>query len=149
MTEQSFDTLAQLNAMYERTQYEPVSQVSHMRSYTYLLRISENARGFRRGPSPLASRRTKPFVLKTKIKSLSRVVLASCCAEDCCICMDKHIKIHTITTSCGHEFGKKCYLNWLTAANSNQCCPVCRNQSPSLVSYRVHATKKFSTFMKG
>ena len=138
-----------LNAMYERVQDEPIAQVSLRR---YLLRVS--ARGFRHGPSPLATRRpkpdAKPVVLKTKLKSLSRFELVSCCLDSCSICMDKHNKIDTVTTSCGHEFGKKCYASWLNAPHGNQCCPVCRNPSPSLVAYRARATRKVptSTFEK-
>lgn len=142
MSEQpAFDTLAHMNAMYERVQYDPISQVSLQRARTYLLRVS--ARGFRHGPSPLATRRPKsPVTLKTKLKSLSRVELSACCLDSCSICMEKHSKIDTVTTGCGHEFGKNCYASWLNAPHGNQCCPVCRKQSPTLVSYRVRATKK-------
>ena len=127
-----------LNAMHEQVQN--VDPISLRRARAYLLSVS--ARGFRHGPSPLATRRPKPALLKTKIKSLSRIELSSCCMDSCSICMEKHCKIDTVTTSCGHEFGKKCYTSWLHAPSGNQCCPVCRKQSPSLVSYCVRATRK-------
>ena len=150
MSEQTFDYL---NSMYEYERSQNIESISLRRARAYLLHVSQNARGFRHGPSPLAARRPKPVdksftnPIKTKVKSLSRIQLSACCAEDCSICMESHNKIDTVTTSCGHEFGKKCYTNWLRAPHGNQCCPVCRKQSPGLVSYRVRATRKVSSLI--
>jgi len=74
-------------------------------------------------------------VLSIKRKVLARAAFAANCGENCAICMDTHQKGESLTTSCGHDFGKECYQNWFNSANSSQSCPTCRAVNPQVTIY--------------
>ena len=53
----------------------------------------------------------------------------------CSICLDNHAKLSTVTTNCGHEFGKVCmcsHLDHQLSNNRNPTCPMCRTEVRTL-----------------
>jgi hypothetical protein len=70
-----------------------------------------------------------------KRKILSRAAFAANCAEVCAICLDNHQKGDSLTTCCGHDFGKECYRKWIYSPASNQKCPTCRTVNPKITVY--------------
>lgn len=92
------------------------------------------------GPPPVAqlipaAPRPPRLYLSVKRKVLARAAFDANCAEVCAICMETHQKGDSLTTSCGHEFGKECYQNWFNTANGNKRCPTCRVLNPQLTIY--------------
>ena len=58
--------------------------------------------------------------------------------EMCGICMEHHAYRFTITTSCGHHFGKKCFSNWIDTCFENEkdiSCALCRDTNFTLTRY--------------
>jgi hypothetical protein len=92
-----------------------------------------------RGRSPLATL-PKKEKLKNNVKVLSKQERELVC-DDCAICLDVHNKIDTVTTECGHSFGKDCFKQWMKS-NGNKTCPSCRNKCKCLTSYKVRAPRK-------
>ena len=82
-----------------------------------------------------AAPRQPTELIPDKRKILSRAAFAANCAEVCAICLDNHQKGETITTCCGHDFGKECYRNWIFSPASNQKCPTCRTVNPKITVY--------------
>lgn len=74
-------------------------------------------------------------VLSIKRQVIARAAFAKNCGENCAICMEIHQKGDSLTTSCGHDFGKECYQNWFNSANSSQSCPTCRAVNPQVTIY--------------
>jgi hypothetical protein len=52
----------------------------------------------------------------------------------CSICLDNHTKLDTVTTNCGHEFGKACMCSHLDYHLVSRCptCPMCRTEVTTL-----------------
>lgn len=52
----------------------------------------------------------------------------------CSICLDDHTKLDTVTTNCGHEFGKACMCAHLDYQLVTRCptCPMCRTEVTTL-----------------
>lgn len=52
----------------------------------------------------------------------------------CAICLDNHTKLATVTTNCGHEFGKACMCAHLDHQFSTRSptCPMCRTEVKTL-----------------
>jgi hypothetical protein len=64
-----------------------------------------------------------------KQKVLSKKEAQSNMDDQCSICLEKHQKINTVLTSCGHQFGLICFNQWKNASmNQNQItkCPLCK-----------------------
>jgi hypothetical protein len=58
--------------------------------------------------------------------------------EICGICMEHHAYRFTITTSCGHHFGKKCFSKWIDTCFENYkdiSCALCRDTNFALTRY--------------
>lgn len=70
-----------------------------------------------------------------KHKVLPRASFEANCAEVCAICLETHKKGESLTTCCGHEFGKECYRSWIFSPTSNQKCPTCRTVNPKYTTY--------------
>jgi hypothetical protein len=77
----------------------------------------------------------------SEIKTLPKNVLSVPCEDICCICMNTHTKYDTIMTDCGHEFGMKCYVNWINS-NNNQNCPNCRKYLPKCTIYNPPGSRR-------
>lgn len=93
-----------------------------------------------RPPPPVAqlrpaAPRPPAELIPDKRKILSRAAFAANCAEVCAICLETHQKGETITTCCGHEFGKECYRSWIFSPAGNQKCPTCRTLNPKITVY--------------
>ena len=86
-------------------------------------------------PSPPPAQLRPRATLTVKRKVISVANLTANCADSCAICMDIHKKGDSLTTCCGHEFGKECYQNWFNSPTSNQKCPTCRATNPSVTVY--------------
>jgi hypothetical protein len=52
----------------------------------------------------------------------------------CSICLDDHTKLDTVTTNCGHKFGKICMCAHLDYQLVTHCptCPMCRTEVTTL-----------------
>lgn len=53
----------------------------------------------------------------------------------CSICLDNHTRLETVTTNCGHDFGKGCmcsHLDHQHSNNGNPTCPLCRTEVRTL-----------------
>jgi len=70
-----------------------------------------------------------------KHKILPRTAFEANCAEVCAICLETHKKGDSLTTCCGHEFGKECYRSWIFSTASNLKCPTCRTVNPKYTTY--------------
>ena len=70
-----------------------------------------------------------------KHKILPRAAFEANCAEVCAICLETHKKGDSLTTCCGHEFGKECYRSWIFSPASNHKCPTCRTVNPKYTTY--------------
>ncbi|NDI17402.1 MAG: RING-H2 finger protein [Verrucomicrobia bacterium] len=70
-----------------------------------------------------------------KHKVLPRAAFEANCAEVCAICLETHKKGDSLTTCCGHEFGKECYRSWIFSPASNHKCPTCRTVNPQYTTY--------------
>ena len=84
---------------------------------------------------PAAELRPPAELIPDKRKILSRAAFAANCAEVCAICLETHQKGETITTCCGHDFGKECYRSWIFSPAGNQKCPTCRTLNPKITVY--------------
>ena len=74
-----------------------------------------------------------------KEKMLAKAELNAPMAEECGICLEKHIMKDSVTTSCGHHFGKDCFQRWDTTCRMNALgvrCPTCRANNPKTHGYR-------------
>ena len=74
-----------------------------------------------------------------KEKMLAKAELNAPMAEECGICLEKHIMKDSVTTSCGHHFGKDCFQRWYTTCRMNALgvrCPTCRTNNPKTNGYR-------------
>ena len=79
--------------------------------------------------------RSKPI----KENVLAKEELNAPMAEECVICLDKHIMKDSVTTSCGHHFGKDCFQRWNATCSANAHvvfhCPNCRTKNPKINGY--------------
>ena len=73
---------------------------------------------------------------KVFVKTLTEVEIETIC-EDCAICFNKPTKLDSITTECGHEFCKGCYIDYIATTNRNKSCPLCRKNNPKITTYRT------------
>ena len=74
-----------------------------------------------------------------KEKMLAKAELNAPMAEECGICLEKHIMKDSVTTSCDHHFGKDCFQQWYTTCRMNALgvrCPTCRTNNPKTNGYR-------------
>ena len=74
-----------------------------------------------------------------KEKTLAKAKINALMAEECGICLEKHIMKDSVTTSCGHHFGKDCFQRWSTTClMSYRCarCPTCRTNNPQINGFR-------------
>ena len=74
-----------------------------------------------------------------KEKMLAKAELNAPMAEECVICLEKHIMKDSITTSCDHHFGKDCFQQWDTTCRMNALgvrCPTCRTNNPQINGFR-------------
>ena len=82
-----------------------------------------------------------------KEKMLAKAELNAPMAEECGICLEKHIMKDSVTTSCGHHFGKDCFQRWGkdrfqrwdTTCRMNDIVvryPTCRTNNPKTHGYR-------------
>lgn len=78
---------------------------------------------------------------RIKIKTVSKEINDQPCQDACPICMDIHTKSECIKTECEHEFGKRCFQSWMTAANSNKKCPSCRMECSVVTMYKSKKEK--------
>lgn len=76
-----------------------------------------------------------PSLTPDKHKILPRAAFEADCAEVCAICLETHKKGESLTTCCGHEFGKDCYRSWIFSTASNHKCPTCRTVNPKYTTY--------------
>ena len=73
-----------------------------------------------------------------KTKSLSKKQLLENCI--CYVCLENHSLLESVTTCCGHSFGKECFLTEMEKGNK---CPLCSFQNPTYIEYRQRIyTKK-------
>lgn len=78
---------------------------------------------------------------RIKIKTVSKEINDQPCQDACPICMDIHTKSECIKTECEHEFGKRCFQSWMTAATSNKKCPSCRMECSVVTMYKSKKEK--------
>jgi len=105
--------------------------VPQARPYTGGLRLPE--------PNRAPPNRRNPL---EKFKTISKAALEAPCLEACVICMETHKKIDSVTTECGHEYGKACFNGWMNSVNSNKNCPTCRKDCPRVTLYKARASRK-------
>ena len=60
----------------------------------------------------------------------------------CAICLEDHTNGESVTTECGHSYGKQCWETWMRNQNSNKCCPTCRKSTPKTTCYTLRADRK-------
>jgi len=82
-----------------------------------------------------AAPRTPSELTPDKHKILPRAAFEANCAQVCPICLETHKKGESLTTCCGHEFGKECYRSWIFSPASNHKCPTCRTVNPKYTTY--------------
>lgn len=63
----------------------------------------------------------------------------------CAICLEDHINGESVTTECGHAYGKQCWETWMSNPTSNLCCPTCRKHHPKTTCYTLRADRKPKT----
>lgn len=69
-------------------------------------------------------------ITKTKMKSKH--------PEMCGICMENHTYRETISTSCNHHYGKKCFSKWIRSCFIGfrvGSCALCREENAQLFGY--------------
>jgi hypothetical protein len=82
--------------------------------------------------------KAKANLEKTRVIAKSKLTVP--CADICAICLDTHQKCDSITTECGHEFGKECWHMMVKsrrdAHHRHFNCPACRKVDPSITMYK-------------
>jgi hypothetical protein len=87
-------------------------------------------------------RRRNETRLKEKVVALNKKEVSEYCDDTCPICMEKHTKVDSLKTNCGHIFGKECFKTWYQRSNN---CPTCRNKDTNVTTYRPRASRKAAT----
>jgi len=73
-----------------------------------------------------------------KKRSIGQARFEANCEEACAICLDTHTNGDSVVTQeCNHCFGKECWKTWMTNTYSNQTCPTCRTDRPSIIAYTM------------
>ena len=73
---------------------------------------------------------------------LAKAVLCAPCSDKCAICLETHTKGDSITTDCGHEFGKECWQAWSRQTHGHPSCGICRKKNPKVTMYRARRTRQ-------
>ena len=79
-------------------------------------------------------------ILINKKRAIGKARFNTC--FQCSICLEDHKNGDSITTSCGHNYGKECWNRWMTQTNTNYSCPDCRAYCPSTISYSLKPDRK-------
>ena len=125
--------IRRMNEHYQRQQH--IRRMNeHYQRQQHIRHINEHYQRQQR----VATRRlveSKPI----KEKVLAKAELNAPMAEECVICLDKHIMKDSVTTSCGHHFGKDCFQRWNATCSANAHvvfhCPNCRTKNPKINGY--------------
>ena len=87
------------------------------------------------------------YLSKPKVKALKQSELDAPMTDRCGICLDVNTRANSIVTSCGHEFCKNCYDEFVGSvlgrnrqADRTIRCPICRTTAPKYTVFRVRKT---------
>jgi len=58
------------------------------------------------------------------------------CEDACAICFETHQFGESILTECNHQFGHRCWREWITRSHT-KTCPTCRKSRPSTICFAV------------
>ena len=146
--------IAELNNRGHDVEESIVMLLQTCNEYSDLLRRQQQARSERAEQQQARSERAERVRLDqqdarmrlfqieaTPIKEnmLAKAELNAPMAEECGICLEKHIMKDSVTTSCDHHFGKDCFQQWYTTCRMNALgvrCPTCRTNNPKTNGYR-------------
>jgi hypothetical protein len=73
---------------------------------------------------------------------LAKAALCAPCSDICAICLETHTKGNSVTTDCGHEFGKECWQTWSRQTHGHPSCGICRKKNPKVTMYRARRTRQ-------
>ena len=76
---------------------------------------------------------------------LAKAVLCAPCSDICAICLETHTKADSVTTDCGHEFGKECWKAWSRQTHGRPSCGICRKKNPTVTMYRARKPNQVAT----
>ena len=90
---------------------------------------------------------TRPSTSKNSCQELTQITrvlpqkeLEEVFSDYCAICCDNHRRLESLTTCCGHCFGKECFDQWANVCKRDQkriTCPMCKNEIKSITTYRT------------
>jgi hypothetical protein len=62
----------------------------------------------------------------------------------CAICCENHQKKESLTTSCGHCFGRECFKEWINIRKTSRMeltCPLCKTEVTCITTYHSNMKK--------
>lgn len=96
-------------------------------SLILLERMSTDPPNFPAIPIPSINNPEPPII--TDVRVVSEEVLDLPVLDLCAICYETHTLRDSIRTSCGHQYGRSCFVSWINTVNNRRlllCCPTCR-----------------------
>lgn len=75
-------------------------------------------------------------------KRISKAAMEAPMNDVCAICYDTHATKDTMLTSCKHQYGTQCYIQFIHNCVNNVrdiCCPLCKKSNPLLTIFREKA----------
>lgn len=98
-------------------------------------------------------RRRRPRrVPKLKTRAVKESEINLPLPDNCAICQDNHLKCDSIETSCGHQFGVECFMQWVHTKNNNHqilSCPLCLYVQPKYHGFRARKNPRAAVRQQG
>ena len=86
-----------------------------------------------------------PFNITFAFKNILKKELDITIDNICAICYETPTKGESLTTSCGHDFCRECYIKWGYNKDKAPSCPTCRKCSPDVFMFKHRQQKIFVT----